>query len=360
MTRVVDETYNRLMTRDNILDQYFPIQTYMDFEILWLKVKDRPAIASVVGFDGEVPITQKGQATEIMQDTYKFVLSYLYTESDMKVMLTLMQRLRGGESAFAQEISNLIFGRLEDLVQSVRDLMDLLCWQLLYQGSVDYTDPRTKAKVRVSYSSKIAGHFPTALAGGNRWSQAATANGLDNLRTLSETYYDNLGYFPDRIVMRRKDLNKLLAQTTTKEAFVAATGSAAGATNQVVSRLALGEMLVTREIPPIHIFDDRYTEENAKGTSTEKPFLPEGYIVFLTGSGSAGNNAMTEEKPPGNPSGLMGQRAFGPVISNNNIPGIYSFTEEVSKEPAKDRSVASATGTPIVWDARHLAGWKID
>lgn len=357
--KLIDLTFNRLRQRSGLLDSYFPLQNYDDFKLLWLRMLDEPAIASVVGINGEIPTTRRGKISEVELDTFKLAISHLWLEDDFKLMHELETRLAAGDARFRQTIANLIFGSVQDLPPRIVDLSNLLTWQVLTTGGCNYTDPRTDVIAKLEYDV-VPAHFPAALTGTAVWSDAANANGLQNLVSHAEAVYATLGYFPDATAMSRKALNWLLAQQSTKNAAVSRQmGNPGASSDYVVSREMVGQLFLDREIPPLVVYDEQYTEESAAGVKTRKRFLPEDTYSFLTRVGSSGNN-LTEGETAENAAMSMGERAWGPVVSNDMRPGIYTFEEELSKEPPKDRAVGVGTFVPAVWDSRTLAARKIN
>lgn len=343
------------MMDDPLLDEYFPIQTYMDFKLLWLKFKNVAAIASVVGFEGEIPGTRTGNITEAELEIFKIGIAHHYTENLLIMMHEFEQRSLA-VPALMKQLKNILFGSIDDLKPRLNGLMKLMVWQVLYSGTCDYLDPRTKIRARIAYDTE-ATLFPAALTAGRRWSVPATATGIADIVTLLEAFYAIHRRFPEKTIMSRQAVNELLAQESTKTLAIARTVSAATTNQYVVNRELLNMLLMDRQVPPIVEFDDNVVVEtvtqNPGGvpvvTADSVRLFPENYFTFLSKTPSInGANA------------TMGERALGPVPSNKMKPGIYTFPEEVSKEPPVDRSVGVGTFVPAVWDSRQLASWKID
>lgn len=335
------------MLDDPLLDEYFPIQTYMDFKILWLKFKNVAAIASVVGFEGEIPGTRTGNITEAELEVFKLGIAHHYTENLLIMMHEFEQRSLA-VPALMTELKNILFGSIDDLKPRLNGLMKLMVWQVLYSGSCDYLDPRTKIRARIDYE-KEATLFPAALTGTRRWSQPTTATGIQDLVNLMEAYYLIHRRFPDKLIMSRNAVNKLLAQDATRAAAIARTVSAATASQYVVSRELLNMLLMDRQVPPIEEYDRNVVVENTDGTTTNTRLIPENRFLFLSKMMGGSGKMMG-----------MGERALGPVPSNKMKPGISTFSEEVSKEPPVDRSVGVCTFVPAIFDPRCLSAQQID
>lgn len=360
--KLIDTTYHRLRKRSGLIDQYFPLMSYDDFELLWLRFEDRLPIASLIGFEGEVPNTKAGNIRELQLDVLKLGIAHTWKENDFKLMHKYEQRVTGVPQSF----KNQIFGSVQGLVPRIVDLHNVLTWQVIYQGECDYLDPRTGIRGQIEYDTETT-LFPAALTGTERWSQPTTANGLQTLVNLTEAFYQVNGYFPDMTVMSRKDYNNLRNQDSVKGAALSKMASSftSPPTDFTVSLAMLNDLMSDREIPPLYVdddnragFDEQYEIEDAQGNITRGRFLPEGYVTFLTAIKQAAN---VEGGIDGaEPAATMGERALGPTVENDMQPGIFTLTEEVSKSPPVDRVLAVATGVPAVWDSRTLCAQKID
>jgi hypothetical protein len=114
---------------------------------------------------------------------------------------------------------------------------------------------------------------------------------------------------------------------------------ASTASNFLVAEDDAAEVFRRSKVPPLLLVNETYEEAMPDGSKVEKSFVEDGRYFFLW-SGNA-------------------ERALGPVESNDGQSGIYTFTEEVSKEPPVDRSVGVATGVPLIFDARKMGGRKV-
>lgn len=358
LQKLVDTTNQDVlngMMDDPLLDEYFPIETYMDFKILWLKFKNVAAIASVVGFEGEIPGTRTGNITEAELEIFKIGIAHHYTENLLIMMHEFEQRSLAVPALMTQ-LKNILFGSIDDLKPRLNGLMKLMIWQVLYSGECNYLDPRTKIRAKITYDTEPT-LFPTALATTRRWSQPTSATGVADLVQLLEAFYTIHRRFPDKVVMSRKAVNQLLAQDSTKTLAIARTVSAATTNQYVVNRDLLNMLLMDRQVPPIVEFDDNVVVESvttgAGGvpvvTADSVRLMPENYFCFLSKTPSINGASAT-----------AGCRALGPVASNKMKSGIYTFFEELTKEPPVDRSVGVATFVPAIWDGRTLASWRID
>ena len=354
LVNTTSQTVLNSMMDDVLLDEYFPIKTYLAFELLWLQFKTQGAIASVVGWEGEIPGTRSGSITEVALDVFKLGIAHHYTENLLKMMYDFEQRSLAVPALMA-EFKNILFGTIDDLKPRINGLMKLMTWQVLTTGSCDYLDPRTKIRAKVTYNI-LPTLFPTALLAGRRWSVPTTATGIADLVALTEAYYAVHRRFPDKVVMSRKQVNNLLLQDATRTAAVSRVASGAAPASYVVNRELLNILLTDRQVPPIVEYDTEVEVEAvtiANGipivSTTPYRLVPDNVVCFL--SKSRGQGGVVREQ---------GVRALGPVPSNKMKAGIYVFPEAVSIEPPVDRVVGVATFVPAVFDDRALCAQRVD
>ena len=347
VARIVDESFERAQRRSALTNMYFPVQTIDLWELMDVVVERNLAVASVIGLDQEIPYTRGGMWRERVEQLIKLAIGHLMTENDM-VQISKLQKI--GQRGM-MEIINIIFGQMDDIPPRIMGLADLLTWEAIYKGSVSYTDSRTKQKATFNYQTEST-LFPSALAGGNTWDNPTTATGLDDMRALSDAFYEIHGYRPTgHTAMSNKQFEQLRAQTATKEAYISMTASAAGTAGAFVPLEAINAMLTERGIPPIYVnengqpgFDDNVVVETVSKASTKPPtftntrLLPEGYVTFLIQQQAVNTNFL------GTNTGMLGQRVFGPTIESKRgsleaqeRAGIYTDVEELSKSPPQVR-----------------------
>lgn len=340
--KLVDVSSPNLTEEDAFLKEYLPITTYPDFRILWMKFKKLPAIASVVGFEGEIPNT-KGfvSVREAEISMFKLGIAHTYTENDLIMKHELE---RSGDQNLIKAFRDAIFGTIEGLKPRIIGLADLLMWQVLVTGGCNYLDPRTHITARLQYPIEPS-LFPGELVGATRWGQLNTADGFQNLRLHLLAFYNIHNRYPDAVLIPKKLHTNLKNQVSTRQHAIALTTSQRTVEDFIVNQETFDSLREEWEIPPFVIYDRTVVVESAEGLFTETRLLPDDTYVFATKA--KGMNT-------------MGERAFGPVPSNDFKPGIYTFPEEISKEPPIDRSVGTATEVSAVWDAKLLGAWKVN
>jgi hypothetical protein len=243
------------------------------------------------------------------------------------------EEVRGANNDLAQYI----FGTIEQIARAQVELLDKMTWEVLQTGQINHTDPRTELPVTIDFRRSGAGytHFPSALTGNARWTEASTANGLQDLYNAMDTFIDTNGFPPKTIVMSRKALNLLLQQQSTKDAATQVRGSSVGS----VSPDLLAASLEARGLPPIITFDEQYTNELSGGSTTNVRYLNTNRFLFL--------------------SDKMGERAMGPTLESDGKTGVYVVTREVSKIPPVDATQGVSTVLPVFTDARLLFSQQV-
>lgn len=372
INRIVDESFERAQRMSPLTNEYFPMRSYSVWKYFQLAVKRNRAIASIVGFEGEIPYTRGGQISESKEEYIKLGIGHLFTENDLKHIDELMQLGQQG----MQAVVEIIYGNTEMIPQRIVDLSYVLIWQAIALGSVSYTDSRTKVKATYSYQTEST-LFPSALTGTNAWSDAANANGLQDLFNLAEAFFLIHGYWPTfgQTVMGYAQWIQLKNQQSTKNAAIAMTGSAASPNDYYVTDDMMDRLLAERNIPPMYReaengqtrygFDDNVIVEQPTKTSTKPPnfvntrLQPAGYVNFLIRkrmvSGDMGTN-----------NNMLGERAFGPTLESKMgdlnrqaTSGIHVNTEELSKSPPQIRMYGTATFMPIIPEPKLLVSQKV-
>lgn len=334
LNKQVDITSTDLLQRDNWLTPYAPFQTYPDYDLMVLKAKQNRSIANLVGFEGEIPASRSGDLSVITGGMIKMGTSHVYTEEDMKLMRKWEENVRG----VPDQIKDFFFGTVTDLPLKITDMHTLLTTQGFAAGLIDFVDQITGVKAEISYTTNVA-QYPAALTAGARWSEAGTATPIANLLTHARYFRPGVGR-PAVTVMNEVTYDDMVATAEFRTQVAALRNvDASTASNFLVAEDDAAEVFRRSKVPPLLLVNETYEEAMPDGSKVEKSFVEDGRYFFLW-SGNA-------------------ERALGPVESNDGQSGIYTFTEEVSKEPPVDRSVGVATGVPLIFDARKMGGRKV-
>ena len=345
---VVEETLLDLKRREKILDEYIPFQTYSSRNFIAYLFDEQSPIASIIPYGAEIPATQVGTLRKIDAQMLKTALSYVYDEEKQWEMKEAMEQAAlarltvmdirdpmTGELLIKgtnNDLAKYLFGSVEKVAAAQVEVLNVLTWQGLQFGKVEYVDPRSNYKTNLDYTNPhdtSYNHFPAALAGNDRWDQAATANGLKNLQDDVDAYVQTNGFRPDAIVMSRRLRQDLLNQTSTKQSAVALISAQVG----TVGPDMLGNILNQMDLPPIVTFDEQYQSEMNSEVYRGR-FLNDNRYVFLSRN--------------------MGKRAMGPTIEADGAEGVYVVTREVQKFPSIDATQGVATVLPAFTNPKLL------
>jgi len=339
VNRLVNIDNERLLTNRDWLDRFAPFRSYMDYDLLLLKVKQNRAIAHVVGFEGEIPESRGGEFSTAELTVLKIAKSHVMTENDMKLLRKWQENVNG----VPDQVRDYFFGNVTTLVPLVRDTHTLLWVMGMLTGKIQYIDPVTNVRVNTVYTNNLD-QYPvdlTAVPDANNevhWTDSVNALPIRGLRRHYRGFRD-IGK-PMATLMNEETYDTMVDTAEFRREVAARRNVDASAANSfTVSMADAEEVFRVNGIAPIQIVESTYQEELPNGTLVDKFFFPEGHYAFAWDA--------------------MGERAVGPVESNNGQAGIYTFTEEVSKEPPIDRSVGVSTGAPMYYDTRKMAGRKV-
>ena len=350
---MVDQTDWRLLNPvdRSRLDRLIPATSYPSRSILINRmVNHRPTLATLIAEDAEVPPSRPQMIlNEELLGNCKIGKKYQWNERDQKQLIELQ---RGNlDTATKQAIENYFFGTIADLVPAIYDKSMRLAMDIALTGACDFTDPISKAKFKISYST-TSGHIATALAGAALWSASTTATPLAGLEAHAEVLYNSLGRFPQSISMHRAQLRQVAATSEAKIAWLTRTGGS-GTTSQDLTGVFLSDRMVMELIgervnpfgmAEVIINDAKYSEELANGTISDKDFLAvganTGYYIF-------GWDGAIE-------------RGFVPTIENRLQSGIFVVNGAKENDvPFRYWTTAVANFVPVVRDPRYIAARKV-
>lgn len=343
--KIVNTTFYKLMESDDLLNQIMPIQNYPIRELLMMKFShSKPTIASIIAEDQEVPITKSRMIlTEELLSDCKLGKAYGFTDRHYELMQRYDSYVALNNIELAKEIKKFFFGVIEDIAPAIVGRMTAMTFDVITTGQCIFTDPITLAKVNLVYPGVIPALFPTTLTGGATWDQAATANGLVNLRDHSRIFYDNFGYYCPNLLIRNSQVRQLTEQVSSKAIYLADKGNGQTATDTTSAYISDEEMIrliqKMTNCKNVIQFDAMYSEEAANGVAADKYYLKDGYYAFLD------NNVI--------------ERAMVPTVENDFRPGIYSLAERLSNIPRRDQIAGVGNGLPACFDDRKLAARKV-
>ncbi len=331
------------LSQYSLFDKFTPVQLTDDFRMIEYLLKRNMSIGSVTATGGEVPATRIGQIVKLEGGLIKLSLSHVFDE-ETKIRVYELSRTPNVPQAFVE----MLYGSVNDLQPKIMKLANVLMAQVLYQGRINFTDPRTNVSINLQYDIHPE-LFPAPLTGNALWTNYATANGIQNLIDHSNAFYELNGYYPECIKMSNKLLTHLLRQQSTSDWAINAgllSATPRAGVPSAISKAVLDKLVEqTYNLPPIEVWDAQYELEIAPGETQRVRYFPDHTYVFLNQG--------------------VGRRLFAPTLEsteNGRSPkaGIFVKTEENLKlSPPLDRAFAVARTLPFVPDTRKLAAAKV-
>jgi hypothetical protein len=347
VAQIVDQTFFRLLETTTLIDQLMPSRNYVDRKLLLLKlVRHKPTVASIVAEEQEIPPSRpRAQLSEELLGNLKLGKKLEFKARDFELMYDLMRYARESGSRGAQmetEIKKHFFGLVADLTPPIFEKMTVLSFKIATTGGCTFTDPLTGARVELTYDDTIANHFPAALAGNNVWTNPASTP-LANLEKHARDYFNNLGMWPQRVVMRFNMLRNIADTNEAKTAWMRSIGADSAAPDLAGVYLSDEQTidLIKRRTrsSTVELIDIQYSEEQENGDIIDKYFLEDNYYFFAK-------------------DGML-ERAFVPTVEKDFQPGVFLHSKVVEEAPRRERSVSVANGVPLVIDPRYLAARKV-
>lgn len=368
--KVRNATLLFLKTRSTLLTDTFPVIERSGIDWTEYIVEQADPVASIVAPGQEYPNWQGNEFTQMIDRLPKAALSYFWNEDTLRkakevgeysgnVMgggavdlfapnlgeqLDLISPSKVTENSKYENLVRLLFGSEQQLIRAHFNIIDIMAYQLLQTGEINYRDARTNRVIRYNWkgvTSSEYDHFPdssptaTFLPNGTKniaghavkdWSNWATADGLEDLQAAARVYHGDSGKYPDIIQMSSLLAYNLLRQEATKKAVV---------DTSIVGELLRGSptmgmvnsLLKSKSLPEIVINDDQFTfdEGNTGNSRNRQRFLDPTVFIFATKG--------------------MGERVFGGVMENGDKGGIYINTYEKSKNPPCD--VTASASSPL-------------
>lgn len=345
---------------DPALNRFFPFVSYSDPILALLKLRSfSPTVGYVVATDGDIP--QDTERLTITQETFgnfKLAKSRLITEEDFNVARQAEQLAMSGNGQAAESIRNMFLAVPAMLTQGVINLHTVMSLQVACTGVCNYVDTISGVTANLSYLNQIpSGNIATALTGTSVWSNWTNANGINDIVSHLNAYYDNLKKFPPFIVMSRATANNLRNQNSTKVIVARDNGvltevgtpdanaggqlpppSLESVANTINKRLLAGGG--QNGTTQIIVSDAFYYQRGVTGGTLTLPYIPANYYFFAT------DNYI--------------ERAIVPTASNNFAGGLVTTTEVVSKEPPQEKITVAGRGFPLVPDPRFIGARKVE
>lgn len=363
----IDDSFIEAIREEGVLEYYMPKKPYDSFDFLDYIVEQIIPTAYVVAYDAELPTEDFGTIQKISGELFKVGLQHQFDEK-RQIQLMKAIKLSRAQNIAVQDIytswgdvirgsneglARYIFGTVKTVTQGLVRRLKAISWQTVQYGVVDYTDPMTKSRLQLDYrdpnatygyapQGKLA-HFPPGLAGGERWDNYATANGVRDLRNWTRQYQDDCGRKPDGIAMSEDAWEHLKHQESTRQAFAAVYNTNAGTAVSnvgIVGDEMLGNLVRRLKLPTIHLVEEQYFERDVATKKRRRVrYLAENRIVFLCKG--------------------MGEMAIGPTVENDMAAGPHVVARELTYSPPRDVIQGVMTGLPVIPNPKLLFSTEI-
>ena len=372
---VIEDRLTYLKQRHGLIDLIAPLSTHQHRKFMLYVVNEIRTVASVIAPGTSLPLTKSGNFKRLLAEMFKLGLEYEFDEEtqwDLREALELADA-RGlavndildeqGNAIAAgtnNDLAQMLFGTYAKMTQAFIDRINAMAFEAIQFGEITATDKRTHTGWSMSYKEPGAtyDHFPDPNAGGDRWDQYSTANGMMDLYRKTRTYVATNGFKPDHTLLSDELYQDLMMQESTKQAASSMTVTQVG----TVSPEMMLEVMRRRGIPPLipdgnsssnmpGTFDEMYEEEQLDKTILRKRFHNANRVTFIKKG--------------------MGKRCFGPTLEGTGIEGlenmeryprtaqtnVYIVAREKEKFPSLDVVSGVASGICIFTRPKLFMSW---
>lgn len=363
----VDDSFIEVLQEEGVLEMYMPKKVYDSFDFLDYIVEQIIPTAYVVAYDGEIPTEDFGRISKITGELFKIGLQHQFDEKRQIQLVQAMKMARHTGAAVQNThtsygemikgsndgLARYIFGSVRTVTQGLVRRLKAISWQAVQNGVVNYEDPMTKSKLLLDYRDPNAtygyapfglqAHFPVALAGGDRWDQYATANGLQDIRDYCRQFQDDAGRKPDAIVLSEDGWEHLKLQRSTREAMGTTfnlTSNTAVSNDAIMSDTAMRNLIRHLQFPMVYLVEERYFERDVTTKKRKQVrYAAENRMTFLCKN--------------------MGEMAIGPTVENDMGAGPHVVAREVRYTPPLDAIQGVMTGLPVIPQPKLLFSVEI-
>jgi hypothetical protein len=358
----IDDSFIEVLREEGVLELYMPKKVYDSFDFIDYIVEQIIPTAYVVAYDADLPTEDFGTIQKISGELFKVGLQHQFDEK-RQIQLVKAIKLARAQNTAVQDIqtswgeiikgsneglARYIFGTVGTVTQGLVRRLKAISWQAVQYGVVDYTDPMTKSKLQLDYRDPNAtygyapygklAHFPPALAGGDRWDQYATANGLRDIKNWCRQYKDDTGRPPDGVAISEDGWEHLKLQDSTRKALAAIYNTTAGTAVEntgIVGDEMLGVLVRRLQLPVVHLVEEKYLERDLTTKQRkEVRYSAENRLTFLCKG--------------------MGEMAIGPTVENDMAAGPHVVARELTYSPPRDAIQGVMTGLPVIPNPKLL------
>lgn len=317
------------------------------------KLTFRPVASAVIAPDSVLPLGPLGTDSSATYDILKAGRKYRLIESEIK---KLRQVFHAGQRVSAETIIRSRPYQLANaLVVGYLDLAEAMRWEVLTTGQ--YVIPRS-GNVAVDYG--LPASHKVTLTTTDRWSQSASADGLQDLLDWDDALLNATGSHSAYTFMSTTAVQQLLAQDKVRQKLAIAGyagigGMVAQAGTQQAMEFFMDQLnayLARYQVGPVIVYDRKYNlyDEIGNTQPTLTRYLPVDRFAMVGQPGIETN--------PGFGNGF-GYQIDGPVVQNNFNPGLYVWLTE-QDEPYEVQIKSEGWTLPILMDGNALVCGKLD
>lgn len=319
----------------------------------------RSVAMPAIGTDSELP---RGPLGKFSSESYNLLKLGMKQEMHESELLKLAQALGTRTFTVQDWASSAPYRLAANLTNSYLDRLESWRWQALATGTIQFRND-IGAEGEIVYD--VPNTHQAALSGTNVWSDAANADGLDDLMDWNDQMYTDTGRNVEFWFMRRQDFQNLLNQEATRNRLQAMFGSIGQQINAgqgilpelgLATQSAINNYLAAFGMGPIVLYDRMYREYNFIGATdpVNTPFLPDHHVVGIAPRPIDGGVVVNGV----NGGSATGYTADGPTLesgvrSGAMQNGLYTWTE-FTMEPVKYYVKSVAWGVPVLTDTNTL------
>lgn len=311
------------------LNEVLPDVAVRDFEAVVRKLTKTNRAAKFRAYDAETPIGKRDSIAEQRVQLPPLGQKTVVAEEER---IRLEQARLGGDGT--QALIDAVYDDAEVNARAVHARMELARGDVLTDGKVTITE---NGIVGLEADYGLAGGH--LVAPGTLWSTVATATPLADLLSWRQTYINDAGEPPGKILTSSAVIANLLRNAEIRQIA----GSVLG-TPSIVSRAALDQVLTAHGLPMIVEYDAQIDVDG----STTRPIAADRLIMLPADPRSLGYTAwgITAEALD-----LAG--GDNPELLFEDAPGLVGVVMREG-DPVRTWTKVTAVGLPIIEDASKL------
>lgn len=261
----------------------FPAKKKAGLDLKWIKgTKGLPVSLMPSAFDTKATFRDRIGVKKIETEMPFFREAYLLTEKDRQEVL----RAQDSSDPYAQAVIDHIYDDVNTLVAGADVVPERMIMQLLAPTDGNCGIAISANGINYSYNYDPDGTWKTnnysaITTDADKWSTAATANPLNDFRTMQDKVEDLYGSRPNTALMDRTTFNYLLASDKVRSAILAQNATANIYLTDPIVRAAISSILGL----DIIVYNKKFADE----AGATKAFYPDNYVTMFSRDVSLGS-----------------------------------------------------------------------